>query len=271
MKVSLFSAVRPAPPPVCSAEKRRAFTLIELLVVIAIIAILAAILFPVFAQARDKARSAACLSNTKQIANAMLMYAQDYDERMVYSWYGTGPGGPDPSEPRYKWMDAVFPYIKNEQVFTCPSMDTQGDQKRYVYYLNRRGSQIGVPRHYGSYAINIAYWGVNDAQNGPAGQSLAVLAVPAETYWALEGDGNYEIAWQNASCRGRKVEKNGVPVLNIEDSCPNGRGDKVFGRHQQFANIVYCDGHAKATRIEKMLEESQQIPGVYRNFTVEED
>src|SRR5512144_498244 len=82
--------------------KRRGFTLIELLVVIAIIAILAAILFPVFAQAREKARQISCLSNIKQIGLGVLMYAQDYDETYPFAWGQTGA-----------WYESVDPYIKN--------------------------------------------------------------------------------------------------------------------------------------------------------------
>src|SRR5438094_1023181 len=117
---------------------RRAFTLIELLVVIAIIAILAAILFPVFATAREKARQATCQSNLKQLGNALNMYIQDYDE--VFP----GPGDPNggwqatggtvviqppealqpvnPNSPRYAaWSTIVQPYVKNWDVFRCPS------------------------------------------------------------------------------------------------------------------------------------------------------
>jgi prepilin-type N-terminal cleavage/methylation domain-containing protein/prepilin-type processing-associated H-X9-DG protein len=89
--------------------KRRAFTLIELLVVIAIIAILAAILFPVFAQARDKARQAACISNAKQIGTAAMMYTQDYDETYPSSHWGY-------------FFVAVQPYAKNKQIWECPSL-----------------------------------------------------------------------------------------------------------------------------------------------------
>src|SRR5579859_6644071 len=93
---------------------KRAFTLIELLVVIAIIAILAAILFPVFAQAREKARAATCLSNQKQIGLAIMMYVQDYDETFPMDQYDTSaPGGvPDDNTLRF-WTDFVYPYIKN--------------------------------------------------------------------------------------------------------------------------------------------------------------
>ena len=99
-------------------RRNHGFTLIELLVVIAIIAILAAILFPVFAQAREKARAASCLSNTKQLGLALMMYAQDYDENFVGSYSFPNGWG---NCPRYIWADMVQPYIKNVQLFTCPS------------------------------------------------------------------------------------------------------------------------------------------------------
>ncbi len=97
-----------------------AFTLIELLVVIAIIAILAAILFPVFAQARGKARQAACLSNQKQIGNAIMMYVQDYDERMpaCNSW---GLAWTPAVKDRYI-QQLTAPYVKNETIWYCPSV-----------------------------------------------------------------------------------------------------------------------------------------------------
>ena len=100
-----------------TSRKRGGFTLIELLVVIAIIAILAAILFPVFARAREKARSASCASNVKSLAMGMLMYFQDYDEQiMPYVWSPMNNGG------YYQtWCEQVNPYIKSRQTFLCPS------------------------------------------------------------------------------------------------------------------------------------------------------
>ena len=103
---------------------KRGFTLIELLVVIAIIAILAAILFPVFAKAREKARQASCLSNAKQIGLAFMQYSQDYDELLpAYAWSGTETvtwpsGATSASNP---WFLRIYPYTKNIAVFNCPS------------------------------------------------------------------------------------------------------------------------------------------------------
>jgi prepilin-type N-terminal cleavage/methylation domain-containing protein/prepilin-type processing-associated H-X9-DG protein len=94
--------------------RRHGFTLIELLVVIAIIAILAAILFPVFARAREKARQSSCASNLKQITLGLLMYAQDYDERFPIEFFGWGDITPT-------WREVTVPYIKNTQVYQCPS------------------------------------------------------------------------------------------------------------------------------------------------------
>ncbi|MEI6500020.1 MAG: DUF1559 domain-containing protein [Armatimonadota bacterium] len=111
---------------------RKGFTLIELLVVIAIIAILAAILFPVFAKAREKARQSSCSSNVKQIMLGLLQYCQDYDETTPGQWKGIASAGdwcyPNPTYggdtaggTRLAWSDLLMPYIKNTQIFNCPS------------------------------------------------------------------------------------------------------------------------------------------------------
>src|ERR1051326_8209824 len=99
-------------------ERARGFTLIELLVVIAIVAILAAILFPVFAQARDKARAAACLSNVKQIGTALIMYAQDYDATLPHHPADVGNFLADTAGPN--WAKGMMPYVKNSQILICP-------------------------------------------------------------------------------------------------------------------------------------------------------
>ncbi len=154
--------------------KRRGFTLIELLVVIAIIAILAAILFPVFAQAREKARQISCVSNMKQIGLGVLQYNQDYDEHFPMVAYITNL--------EFRWYEAIGPYIKNGNkyanglyngaggIWTCPD--------------------LSVPQP-GNYGVNwlLMPSGANEGVNnnmGYAPPSLAVLQAPAETIMVAE-------------------------------------------------------------------------------------
>ncbi|HAZ64218.1 MAG TPA: hypothetical protein DCZ72_11505 [Armatimonadetes bacterium] len=125
-------------------KHRRAFTLIELLVVIAIIAILAAILFPVFAKAREKARQASCSSNEKQLALAMLQYAQDYDELLPRGWTAATADAPSRD-----WSNDVDPYIKSKEVWKCPSANQLAKAYGYSFWLatstGRPLAQIDMP------------------------------------------------------------------------------------------------------------------------------
>jgi len=154
---------------------RRGFTLIELLVVIAIIAILAAILFPVFSRAREKARQSNCLSNVKQLSLGILMYADDYDERIPLQSYTAGssvtwPGGGTSTYVR--WHLLIHPYIKNIQLFNCPSSLTKWDGN-YTQAMN--------------YGIN-TYLPYNQV-------SLAQIEEPAETLLLADavGTSSYRI------------------------------------------------------------------------------
>src|SRR5687767_6226029 len=163
--------------------RRRAFTLIELLVVIAIIAILAAILFPVFAQAREKARQAGCLSNTKQQGSALTMYTQDYDEMLPWTGYTyiQGVSVNDLRQP--KWMDVLQPYVKNDAVFNCPS----DSGRKFVSLATNPARAGGTNPPGGSYLLNTAYNGGGSGLQGPAGQPLAAIGSPAEVIFCAEG------------------------------------------------------------------------------------
>ena len=143
---------------------RKGFTLIELLVVIAIIAILAAILFPVFARAREKARQTSCLSNVKQIGLAGRMYSQDYDEQIVPAYLYNMPSSCD------LWNERLDPYIKNLQVFRCPSEGSQA----LGYGVNRQ-----------LYLAHSCY-----------GVTLSQIKYPSETIFCGDSNGyRFDAAW----------------------------------------------------------------------------
>ncbi len=260
---------------------RGGFTLIELLVVIAIIAILAAILFPVFAQARDKARQTACLSNMKQIGTAMLIYSQDFDEAMMSHYYGVfdednthGPGSPDQS---YQWMDAVQPYAKTTAIFTCPSQDEYLDPKEVIagdYGYSRMGpgdAKWGpykpyntVPgtsnRNHGSYAINDAYWGYDEAlpetadekDNPPVIEaskdvlSMAAIPVPSTTIWVGESIGPSTVSGYAFVASTWPFEEHIYPPVKWHGKTTLGN---FVARHSDMMNALYCDGHTKAINL----------------------
>ncbi len=194
---------------------RRAFTLIELLVVIAIIAILAAILFPVFAQARAKARQASCLSNEKQLSLATGMYVQDYDESFYPHRFNCKSGGsfatcaeylsgsiagsaklvadPD-SGSRFYWIFLLQPYIKSTQVFVCPDNPKQftltGGSDHYFNAPGAKGLDYGGQNSYGHNDIYLSPAGAFADPNGnPATVSLA--AVPRVASTILVSDATY--------------------------------------------------------------------------------
>lgn len=247
-------------------QERAAFTLIELLVVIAIIAILAAILFPVFAQAREKARQASCLSNMKQLGLGTIMYSQDYDERFPNGGLERGcgyMGGPLTPQQVYggilsAWVPsggwaahpgwdvangAIYPYVKNRDVYHCPS---DGGWQRH------RGADVksgGVSYSMNGYLspfyaiaavdtpasiVLMVDQGLGDPQN-TAG--VPVIFVPGEmgdswfvSYYCppvTPATGDYQLSDPNADC----------PAV-----------ETVAIVHSGGANLNFCDGHAKWVR-----------------------
>jgi prepilin-type N-terminal cleavage/methylation domain-containing protein/prepilin-type processing-associated H-X9-DG protein len=213
---------------------RAAFTLIELLVVIAIIAILAAILFPVFAQARESARQSSCLSNQKQCGTGFLMYLQDYDE-VFPSVDGTIPdmnGNPATGnwlEIRY-WPVLLFPYTKNMQIVFCPSGTGEGDVPKVIDPANTK-----TIREMGYVLENIA-WNYDGLAYRYHPKPLAGVERTAECMMLMDAAESGIGAWgRNSKTRLRQhIEYAGK-------------------RHHGFANVVYVDGHAKAAKVDALI------------------
>jgi prepilin-type N-terminal cleavage/methylation domain-containing protein len=151
---------------------RRGFTLIELLVVIAIIAILAAILFPVFAKARDRARRAACVSNLKQIGTAIVMYGDDYDGYIYPQWFSDGgywkypigtcpaptnPGGP---WPQLLWATVYSNYSKNTDIFRCACEGNNSEPKQWLFNMNPNIAETKKSVSY--FYLGLDAWKAND-------------------------------------------------------------------------------------------------------------
>ena len=257
-----------------SDKTRSAFTLIELLVVIAIIAILAAILFPVFARARENARRSSCQSNLKQIGLGLIQYTQDYDEKLVNSYYGSATNPQNSSIPgsNYKWMDAIQPYMKSTQIFTCPSDTGQaGASEIYTPYSNLPAA--GSAQFFGSYGINQTFANANpNPPVGAAGEgtqtlSLSSVQEPATTFWVMD------TASRNGNVGKYRVCVSDQATMTVTDNGLKGfdqatnYGAVVFARHLETANTLYVDGHVKAQRIDAFGKKSTNSPSTLIGFT----
>ena len=201
--------------------KRRGFTLIELLVVIAIIAILAAILFPVFAKAREKARQSSCNSNVKQMSLGMQMYAGDYDQTYPTDWI-TLPGGTAWTN-RYTWRAMIYPYVKNLQLYTCPS----DASRAYVgalagVCLNDEGN---IPAGYGDNTMHY----VGGPPTSPGIMYCRESQMGSTAELIMMGDstgGGHQISY----------DQNTLGFV---------RTDAAASRHNEGCNYGFADGHAK--------------------------
>jgi prepilin-type N-terminal cleavage/methylation domain-containing protein/prepilin-type processing-associated H-X9-DG protein len=211
----------------CLLLRRRGFTLIELLVVIAIIALLAAILFPVFARARENARKSSCSNNLKNLTLGWIQYSNDADEKVIpYSDSGGSTGN------AFAWNRLLMPYIKNEQVLTCPSntLTRQGYGCNFALGSGGRAlSDIVLPAKTPTYADIYGSGGLSDTQAHRENQAGCFL-IPS--------------ASPNDIHTGRRLS---VPDTNPPG--PNWQGEngaRIKGdRHLDGANYAFADGHVK--------------------------
>lgn len=214
----------------------KGFTLIELLVVIAIIAILAAILFPVFARARENARRASCQSNLKQIGLGLVQYSQDYDEKYPYVEMGGATTGPTTNN-FLLWTDAVQPYLKSYQIFRCPSASNTNAP---VDFANRP-SVADCALSYGAASNgSVGFAFTHEVANG-APTSLAQFTETAQTiFFADRFDSTDGTNWD----------------YWIHPTSTN----KTLGvHHLDGGNVAFADGHVKWMRPEKLNENSNYL------------
>ena len=273
------------------ARHRTGFTLIELLVVIAIIAILAAILFPVFAQARAKARQTSCLNNSKQIGTALMMYAQDYDEMLPGYRFGESfttqmnPYWADPGVGVQAARNIFFnqllnPYIKNDDIWKCPS-----NPNAWVNVDRNNGTPSSAA--FKSYGGQNSYGANNYVFPSKRGFALAALSAPADTI------GLVDTKYYNVLPRGPL----GAPCVLAGDTAGTafvltswypkywknvgnsyvGFGDvpeptdaqaEILGkqRHSEQINIIWLDGHAKSMQYNRLIQDPGLVVGGTTSF-----
>jgi prepilin-type N-terminal cleavage/methylation domain-containing protein/prepilin-type processing-associated H-X9-DG protein len=248
-------------------NRKSGFTLIELLVTIAIVSILAAILFPVFARARENARRAGCMSNLKQIGLAIVQYTQDYDEHYPYNYTEMGetpPNGFFNGSFGWYWEQSIYPYTKSMNVHECPSAPK--------YPLNSSGKSAPISDNYGANVMLLTTGKksetgtpVSDGTNY-APVSLASVNFPANTYMVMDYE-NYRIVpvyiqttkggWGflpgSAPYGAGGDYASSTPPSNFSDG---ERADFESGRHFGGVNVAFADGHVKWIKSDIVYQEA---------------
>lgn len=165
-------------------------------------------------------RSEMCASHLKQIGMAMMSYAQDYGDTYPRPWYGRD-AGPSDAQVNYKWMDAILPYMKDKEIFFCPE-DSNGQA-----YVFRDGN------HYGSYAMNNAYYLPGDSLTPPGGVRFTTIEEPSNKVLVCDGDGDFQFAWPDVQ-HAPPLQEGSVLAIGA-----------IRGRHRYYQGRVLalgCDG-----------------------------
>ncbi len=258
---------------------RSGFTLIELLVVIAIIGILASVLFPVFARARENARRTTCLSNLKQIGMAFVMYAQDYDERMPngYNRYALAgayrhPNGTVASNSVRTWYSLIFDYMKSWQAFNCPSASEalvyQGGYQilEFPYSYNYSAPALSTSACRNTYNCGVSLGAVNNnVDDNNAGASLSAIEDAAGTIAVVEGS--------KGLIRYHPVNLPTEEQVLTKGECTASAAYELQcarARHLDTTGTLFVDGHVKAMNWKTIMgggSSSTPVPNVMRYWT----
>ncbi len=258
---------------------KRAFTLIELLVVIAIIAILAAILFPVFAQAKLSAKRTQDLSNVKQLALGALMYASDNDDTLLsfpYAGRWSSPSYPNPGDffERPFWSDILMPYVKSKGLFsTATNSDILYGPGGYLYPGQLNAADTDLTRRYRvTYALNHMISRADFGPLSPGATSATSIDVPAEI--AMLGPSQY--AWTYSSCQDENGEtkwfwniSTGGWGYELFGAMNNRSAITTRGGFNGGANFAFTDGHAsfaKAVIMGKLGNVNDTVSGLFSGY-----